>query len=712
MESEKDKPASVTSPQAPDQALSPPVAACGQSEAEGERSLTLDGLLGDWDRASAPKTFNVTPKSFENVMAGMAAASPTEQAPAEPVAQSETRAATPAAPAPQANLSLDSLLAEPKATGNGGDAPVNLSLDSLLSGAEPAAEVAQPLSEGAIAAGGLDSLLSGLELDNLVVERAGTPTDAMPVQVEAPLEASLDLLPIENDTGMTIEKLLWGDGDPEKTLDESLEAKTETVEAGEADTAASADGATAVGDSAGSLNALLSFDEEPINTEAAAAAAAFEESKFAPSLYVEPKEPEPKARKLADPGPSREVVIQNVREAIKAKELDKAVMVLKRRLVHNSEDWESRLFLGHVMFLQGRYLDAERTLVFVLDNCSEAMYQEVARKELNKFRRETTAILTATAAAAAAVKQARVDNTLPGAPTMIESIKVVQPPKPVVSIPWKLIGAGFGTLLALYAGGWFYLYSQFYGQLLLHPNRSTDIPANMLTIGTFKGEIQSFPGANGNVLTGIYYKHPEASKIVIVHHNQDTNMCDRRELIKTILAAGLSVFIFDYQGYGRSAGSAKLDILPDEGFFAYDYVYGILHYRWQDIVIYGESLGCEPACKIVRYRKSAGLILADAFPSLPELVRKRFPIFLLYPAQFFPDPKMDLVDHLNREHPPALFLVGLESKLVKRADTLELYPRVCEPRRSVEISAVGDTPWDDASMTKVEEAIRDFKVEI
>src|SRR4051794_20185948 len=48
---------------------------------------------------------------------------------------------------------------------------------------------------------------------------------------------------------------------------------------------------------------------------------------------------------------------------------------------------------------------------------------------------------------------------------------------------------------------------------------------------------------------------PRASLVVLICHGNGGNIGDRLEMTKALLTTGVSVFLFDYRGYGRSQGS-------------------------------------------------------------------------------------------------------------------------------------------------------------
>jgi len=95
-------------------------------------------------------------------------------------------------------------------------------------------------------------------------------------------------------------------------------------------------------------------------------------------------------------------------------------------------------------------------------------------------------------------------------------------------------------------------------------------------------------------------------------------------MCKTLLESGVSVFAFDYRGYGRSHGRPS-----EEG----TYLDAQAAYRWlqqkgfsaTNIIAYGESLGGGVAGELATREALGGLILQSTFCSVPDIGAELFP---------------------------------------------------------------------------------------
>ncbi|HJQ38896.1 MAG TPA: alpha/beta fold hydrolase, partial [Thermoanaerobaculia bacterium] len=105
--------------------------------------------------------------------------------------------------------------------------------------------------------------------------------------------------------------------------------------------------------------------------------------------------------------------------------------------------------------------------------------------------------------------------------------------------------------------------------------------------------------------------------VLIWFHGNAGNLTDRAEMAAEIAKRGVSVFVFDWRGYGRSEGRASESGLFRDALGAFDFVQAM---KPTSIVLYGESLGGPYAAFAAKERKGAhAVIIENSFPSLMAL---------------------------------------------------------------------------------------------
>ena len=123
-------------------------------------------------------------------------------------------------------------------------------------------------------------------------------------------------------------------------------------------------------------------------------------------------------------------------------------------------------------------------------------------------------------------------------------------------------------------------------------------------------------------------------------HGNAGNISHRLENIRELYRRGLSVFIFDYRGYGRSTGSPSEPGMYQDALACYDYVLYQRKIASDRIVLFGRSLGACVAGEVAIHRPSAGVILEGAFPSIQSMSDQHY---LGLPARWFVDVEFNLV---------------------------------------------------------------------
>jgi fermentation-respiration switch protein FrsA (DUF1100 family) len=136
-------------------------------------------------------------------------------------------------------------------------------------------------------------------------------------------------------------------------------------------------------------------------------------------------------------------------------------------------------------------------------------------------------------------------------------------------------------------------------------------------------ELIVLPSTDGNLIYGYYVAcnsdSAAAKRVTILYcHGNSTNMNRYWKRVEYLWNMGYNVFIFDYQGYGKSEGSPSGQALYDDGEAALNYVKS----RTDSIVYYGWSLGSYVATHLasdVEHPKA--LILESAPASVNALLR-------------------------------------------------------------------------------------------
>jgi uncharacterized protein len=170
-----------------------------------------------------------------------------------------------------------------------------------------------------------------------------------------------------------------------------------------------------------------------------------------------------------------------------------------------------------------------------------------------------------------------------------------------------------------------------------------------------------FQSGDGTKLFGWYVESVATSAVVLWCHGNAGNIINRLENLRELYRIGLSVFIFDYRGYGRSQGSPSEEGLYQDALGAHDYLTRTRMIPSDRIVLFGRSLGAAVAGELAVQKPAAGLILESSFPSIAAVAKFHYgglPLHWLLGAEF------TLIDRLPHLSLPKLIIHGDQDDII------------------------------------------------
>ena len=136
-----------------------------------------------------------------------------------------------------------------------------------------------------------------------------------------------------------------------------------------------------------------------------------------------------------------------------------------------------------------------------------------------------------------------------------------------------------------------------------------------------------FPSRDGTSLGGWFIPAVGEAKGTVIHfHGNAQNMSAHFGFVSWLPAQGFNLFVFDYRGYGTSAGKANRDGVHEDSLAALDYIAarpGIDHNR---LLVLGQSLGGANAIAALGSRLHPGIravVIESTFSSYREIVKDK-----------------------------------------------------------------------------------------
>ncbi len=145
---------------------------------------------------------------------------------------------------------------------------------------------------------------------------------------------------------------------------------------------------------------------------------------------------------------------------------------------------------------------------------------------------------------------------------------------------------------------------------------------------------------------------------------------------------GLSLFAFDYRGYGESEGLPSEEGLYRDADAAYRDLRDTLAVPPNRIVVFGHSLGSAVAVELVSRVPAAGLVLDGALTSVIERAQEMFPYA---PVRWVARSRYPSIERVGRLTLPKLFLHARGDEVIPFAHGRRLFEAAAGPKEFVEL---------------------------
>lgn len=208
------------------------------------------------------------------------------------------------------------------------------------------------------------------------------------------------------------------------------------------------------------------------------------------------------------------------------------------------------------------------------------------------------------------------------------------------------------------------------------------------SLGVPGDEVQlTFQSRDGKqeTLHGFWLPGGGPNALVYFHGNGDNIGVNLPHAV-LLRSLGISVFLFDYRGYGRSTGPFPSEArVYEDAEVAWKYLVNDRRYSPRQIVIYGHSLGGAVAIELARrHPEAAALIVESSFTSIAAMAHHTG-IFALFPLRLLLANRFESIAKIGALRMPILLMHGTRDWTVPSRMTHELFAAASEPMTLVMI---------------------------
>lgn len=186
----------------------------------------------------------------------------------------------------------------------------------------------------------------------------------------------------------------------------------------------------------------------------------------------------------------------------------------------------------------------------------------------------------------------------------------------------------------------------------------------------------SFRAADGTALHG-WYVPGKGNGVVLMCHGNAGNVSHRLDWVEIFHGLGLSVFLFDYRGYGKSEGRPTIQGVCSDAEGAWRYLADVRGIAPDGVVLHGHSLGGAVAAWLAERFPPAGLILEGTFTTLADAGRT---FFFFLPVRLIVGDAFDTLSCVTRLSCPVLVASSPDDEIVPGEHGRTLFAAAREPK--------------------------------
>jgi fermentation-respiration switch protein FrsA (DUF1100 family) len=168
-----------------------------------------------------------------------------------------------------------------------------------------------------------------------------------------------------------------------------------------------------------------------------------------------------------------------------------------------------------------------------------------------------------------------------------------------------------------------------------------------------------------------------SSRVLLFFHGNAGNISHRLESIAQFHSLGMSVFIIDYRGYGRSEGRPTEKGIYRDADAAWRHLVERRGVAASDIVVFGRSLGASVASRLAMRHQPLALIVESSFTSVPDIAQELYPWL---PVHWLTRLKHATRDHVKSVRCPVLVVHSRDDEIIPFHHAEEIFASANEPR--------------------------------
>lgn len=199
-----------------------------------------------------------------------------------------------------------------------------------------------------------------------------------------------------------------------------------------------------------------------------------------------------------------------------------------------------------------------------------------------------------------------------------------------------------------------------------------------------------FAAQDGTKLHGWYCPAKNPRTVVLLAHGNAGHVASRSSWLRYLQTkAQVSVFVFDYRGYGRSEGTPTVDGAIQDATAARAKLCELAGIKDSQMLLMGESLGGAIVVQLAAKSAPRGLILQSTFSSLHDVADVHYPKL----SWLVPPSKLDSVSKIAKFKGPLLQSHGRLDRTIPFLSGEKIFRAANQPKKWVTIENADHNDW-------------------
>ncbi len=175
-------------------------------------------------------------------------------------------------------------------------------------------------------------------------------------------------------------------------------------------------------------------------------------------------------------------------------------------------------------------------------------------------------------------------------------------------------------------------------------------------------------------INALWFQTKNPKGVVLFFHGRGKNLAVYGKRATPFIEKGYDVFIIDYRGFGKSSNGFKENWILEDGDTAYHFL--LQHYKENEIIVYGHSLGTSIATWVASHHNPRMLILEAPFYNMISVASHTKPLIPEWLIQWVLRYHLHTDQWINKVQAPIYIFHGIPDTVIPYEHSQKLFAKI------------------------------------